>query len=75
MKVEILTDDFIFRIGTYWEEMLFVNICGQVKEMNIQDSNCINKVLTRKWLVASLGTDGSCLLHVSGLAFSIHDSQ
>ena len=35
----------------------------------------IVKVLTRKWLVASLGTDGSCLLHESGLALSIHDSQ
>ena len=32
-------------------------------------------VLIRKWLVASLGTDGSCLLYESGLPFSIHDSQ
>ena len=35
----------------------------------------IVKVLIRKWLIASLGTDGSCLLHEGGLALSTHDSQ
>ena len=35
----------------------------------------IVKVLIKKWLLASLATDGSCLLYESGLAFFIHYSQ
>ena len=53
--------------------MLLVNVWDQsIDEPSRQQ---FITVLIRKWLVASLGTDGSCLLYESGLPFSIHDSQ
>ena len=53
--------------------MLLVNVCDQSRHEPSRQQ--FIKVLIRKWLVASLGTDGSCLLHESSLPFSIHDSQ
>ena len=53
--------------------MLLVNVCDQSRDEPSRQQ--FIKVLIRKWLVTSLGTDGSCLLYESGLPFSIHDSQ
>jgi hypothetical protein len=49
--------------------MLLVNVWDQsIDEPSRQQ---FITVLIRKWLVASLGTDGSCLLYESGPPFSI----
>ena len=39
--------------------MLLVNVCDQSRDEPSRQQ--FIKVLIRKWLVASLGTDGSCL--------------
>ena len=73
MKVEILTDDSYILSRCNQEKMLLVNVCDQSRDEPSRQQ--FIKVLIRKWLVASLGTDGSCVLYESGPPFSIHDSQ